>query len=298
LNRDARSAPAWAKAVPAVFVVLWSSGFIGCKAGLMDAGPFTFLFLRFGLSAMLLFVIAWLVGARWPATPREIGHIVVAGILLHATYLGPNFYAVSRGVPVGINALVGALQPLLTAFLANRFLGERVGPLQWLGLTLGLAGIVMVLFDKLAFDLALWPEFLGTIGALVSITVGTLYQRDRCPNMDLRSGTAIQFAAATLVIALPLAAFEGWQVDWTPRFGIALGYLVAMSITIYAMLIWLFRHGAATRVATLFYLVPPVTSTAAWILFGEQLGVLALAGMAVTVAGVALAARKPRAPTL
>ena len=284
--------PAWVPLVPVVFVLLWSSGFVACKAGLVHAGPFTMLFLRFLLAGVVIGALAALLRAPWPGSRREVGHIVVAGILLHATYLGPNFYAVSRGVPVGINALVGALQPLLTAVLASRFLGERVRPLQWVGLVLGVAGIAMVVSDRIAFDLALWPEFLGTLVALVSITVGTLYQKHYCPRMDLRSGTAIQFAAATLLTAVPLVLFEGWEVDWTPGFALALGYLVVLSIALYAILIWLFRRGAATRVASLFYLVPPVTSAATWLVFGEQLGALALAGMAVTVIAVALATRK------
>lgn len=273
-------------------MLLWSSGFVACKAGLVDAGPFTLLFLRFALAAAVLAAIAALARAPWPTGRRELLHVVVAGILMHATYLGPNFYAVSRGVPVGINALVGALQPLLTAVLASRFLGERVGPLQWTGLVLGVGGIAMVVSDRIAFDPELWPEFLGTLVALVSITVGTLYQKHYCPRMDLRSGTAIQLAAAALVVGLPLALFEGWQVEWTADFGLALGWLVALSAALYAILIWLFRRGAATRVASLFYLVPPVTSTATWLFFGERLGALALAGMAVTVVAVALATRK------
>lgn len=287
-----RPEPGWVPLVPVVFVVLWSSGFLACKAALVDSGPFTLLLLRFGLAGVLMAAIAAAFRAPWPATRREALHIVVAGILMHATYLGPNFYAVSRGVPVGINALVGALQPLLTAVLASRFLGERVGPLQWAGLLLGIGGIVMVVFDRIAFDLALWPEFLGTLVALVSITVGTLYQKHFCPRMDLRSGPALQFAASTAVVALPVLLIEGWQVRWTGSFALALGWLVLLSATIYAILIWLFRRGASTRVASLFFLVPPVTSAAAWLLFGERLGPLAFAGMVVTVVAVALATRK------
>lgn len=284
--------PAWVPLVPVVFVVLWSSGFVACKAALVDSGPFTLLFLRFLLAAAVMAAIAVLWRAPWPASRREAGHVVVAGILMHALYLGPNFYAVSRGVPVGMNALVGALQPLLTAVLASRFMGERVGPLQWVGLLLGIAGIAMVVFDKIAFDLALWPEFLGTLVALVSITVGTLYQKHFCPRMDLRSGPAIQFAAATVVTAVPLLLFEQWRAEWTLNFAVSLGWLVALSGTIYGILIWLFRRGAATRVASLFFLVPPVTSASTWLVFGERLGPLALAGMVVTVVAVALASRK------
>jgi len=284
--------PGWVPFVPVAFVLLWSSGFIACKAGLVDAGPMTFLFLRFLAATAVMAVIAWLWKAPWPADMREAGHVVVAGVLMHALYLGPNFYAVSRGVPVGMNALVGALQPLLTAVLASRFMGERVGPLQWTGLVLGIGGIAMVVFDKIAFDLALWPEFLGTLVALASITVGTLYQKHFCPRMDLRSGPALQFAASTVLIALPLALLEGWQVEWTGNFIASLTWLVVLSGTIYAILIWLFRRGAATRVASLFFLVPPVTSAATWLAFGERLGPLALSGMAVTVVAVALATRK------
>jgi drug/metabolite transporter (DMT)-like permease len=284
--------PGWVPLVPVVFVVLWSSGFVACKAALVDSGPFTLLVLRFGLAAVMMAAVAAMFGAPWPATRREALHVVVAGILMHATYLGPNFYAVSRGVPVGMNALVGALQPLLTAVLASRFMGERVAPLQWTGLVLGIGGIAMVVFDRIAFDLALWPEFVGTLVALVSITVGTLYQKHFCPRMDLRSGPALQFGAATLVVAVPLLLFEGWQVRWTPGFGLALAWLVLLSGTIYAILIWLFRRGASTRVASLFFLVPPVTSAATWAIFDERLGPLALAGMAVTVVAVALATRK------
>jgi drug/metabolite transporter (DMT)-like permease len=284
--------PRWVPLVPVAFVLLWSSGFVACKAGLADAGPMTFLFLRFAAAAAVMAVIAWLWRAPWPATRREALHVVAAGILMHATYLGPNFYAVSQGVPVGMNALVGALQPLLTAVLASRFMGERVGPLQWAGLVLGIGGIAMVVFDRVAFDLALWPEFVGTLAALVSITVGTLYQKHFCPRMDLRSGPAIQFAAATAVIAVPLALFEGWQVEWTGNFVASLAWLVVLSGTLYAILIWLFRRGAATRVASLFFLVPPVTSAATWAFFGERLGLLALAGMVVTVVAVALATRR------
>lgn len=284
--------PGWVPLVPVVFVLLWSSGFLACKAGLVDAGPMTFLFLRFLAAAAVMAMVAWLWKAPWPADAREAGHVVVAGVLMHALYLGPNFYAVSRGVPVGMNALVGALQPLLTAVLASRFMGERVGPLQWMGLLLGIGGIVMVVFDRIAFDRALWPEFLGTLAALVSITVGTLYQKQFCLRMDLRSGPAIQFAAATVVIAVPLALLEGWNVRWTQGFAASLGWLVILSGTIYAILIWLFRRGAATRVASLFLLVPPVTSAATWLLFGERLGPLALAGVVVTVVAVALATRK------
>jgi drug/metabolite transporter (DMT)-like permease len=282
----------WVPWVPVVFVALWSSGFLACKAALADSGPFTLLVLRFGLAAVTLAAVAVLWRAPWPASRREAMHVVVAGVLMHAIYLGPNFYAVSRGVPVGINALVGALQPLLTAVLASRFLGEAVRPLQWAGLVLGVAGIAMVVFDRIAFDAALWPEFVGTLAALVSITVGTLYQKHFCPRMDLRSGPALQFAAATAVVAVPMLLFEGWQVEWTASFAGALAWLVLLSATLYGILIWLFRRGAATRVASLFFLVPPVTSAAAWWLFGDRLGPLALAGMAVTVVAVALAMRK------
>ncbi|MEO7403784.1 MAG: DMT family transporter [Burkholderiales bacterium] len=276
---------------PALFLALWTTGFIGCKAGIAHSSATAFLGLRFALAAVVLTLVAMAMRAPWPRSAAEYARLAIAGVLIHAAYLGPNYYAASVGFPVGITALIGALQPLLTAVLANRFLGEQVSRKQWIGLLVGLAGIVMVLEDRIAFDSRLWFEALLVGAGLVSLTVGTLYQRSRCGFQDLRTGAAVQLASAALVMGAATAIVP-YRVEWTPTFVGALGWLIVVSAVTYAIMHVLFLRGAAARVASLFYLVPPMTSLVLYIFFDERLGVLALAGMALTIAGVALAMRK------
>lgn len=274
---------------PALFVMLWSTGFIGAKLGLPYAEPFTFLALRMVVATALLLALAGLIRAPWPTDWNEVGHIAVAGLLVHAGYLGGVFSAIHAGLPAGITALIVGTQPLLTAALAGRFLGERVSARQWAGLGLGLAGIALVVGSKLTT---------GTIGAfgigcalaaLFSITLGTLYQKRHCAHMDLRSGGVIQYAVTGAVLWLLALAFESMQVRWTGEFVFALTWLVlVLSVGAVGLLYTLIRLGAAARVASLFYLTPPLTALLAYALFGEVLAPLALLGMGVTVAGVAL----------
>lgn len=278
--------------MPALFVLLWASGFVACKATVAHANGTSVLALRFSLAALVLLAYSFAVRAAWPRSAREWGHLLVAGTLIHATYLGPNFWAAGRGFPVGLTSLIGALQPLLTAILASGFMHETVSRRQWIGLGLGFAGIVMVLDDRIAFD---WshPLELAAVGVgLVSLTVGTLYQKRFCGFQDLRSGPAIQLAVGACVVSLGLVFVEPFTVEWTTQFTVGLAWLVILSATIYGMMAFLFRRGAASRVASLFYLVPPITSLVLWLGFGERLGPLAIAGLFVTVAGVALATRK------
>ena len=280
------------KAIPFAFVLLWSSGFIAAKAGLAHIEPFTFLLVRFGLAALLLGLIALLLRVPWPTDRGLLAHLIVAGALIHASYLGPNFWGASRGFPVGITALIGATQPILTALLAGRFLGERVGALQWTGLVVGFAGVVMVLADRIAFDRSLWVELIGVICGTVSLTVGTLYQKRFCARMNMFSGTVVQLATATaLMLALALA-FETLRIDAHPVAYVSIAWLVVLSVAIYMTMHLLFLRGAAARVASLFYLVPPITSTVLVMFFDEALGPLAIVGMAVAIVGVALATRK------
>lgn len=280
-----------------VFLATWGSGFIACKAGLYHAEPLTYLLLRFAAATVLLALIALATRAPWPTGGRQVLHLCIAGVLVHAVYLGPNFVAASRGFPVGVTALIGALQPLLTAVVASRFFGERVSRAQWAGLAIGLAGIVMVLSDKIAFD---WgqPFELVLVGAgIVSLTLGTLYQKYYCGWMDLRTGTVVQTGAASVVMLAGVFAFESFGVRWTPVFVGALGWLIVLSLVTYGLMHVLFQRGAASQVASMFYLVPPFTSTILYLFFDEQLGWLAIAGIAVTVGGVAMAAhRRPDAP--
>ena len=285
-------APRAAALFPPLFVVLWSTGFIAAKYGLPYAPPLTFLLIRFACVAALMTVVALATRAAWPGSPAQVGHVAVAALLVHGGYLGGVFVAIAHGMPAGTSAMLVGLQPLLTVLIARQWLGERVVPRQWAGLMLGLAGVWFVVRHKVDFsgDLAgLAPIAV----ALAAISVGTLYQKRFCSSVDLRSGAAIQFTACTLVY-LPLAYFAGERaVEWTAPFVFALTWSVlVLSVGAISLLYWLLRHGGAAQTARLFYLVPPVTAAMAFVLFGERLDALALAGMALIAVGVAMA--RPR----
>jgi drug/metabolite transporter (DMT)-like permease len=290
------------RAIPGVFVLLWSTGFIGARLVLPHSEPFTFLGLRFGLTVVLLVPIALILKAKWPRDPRMIGHIAFAGVLVHAAYLGGVFSAIKLGMPAGLAALIAGLQPILTAALAIPFLGERVSHRQWLGFVLGFVGVVTVLADKLAPQAdTLFQGFgLGAVAcagvAVLAITISTLYQKRYCQGVDLTSASAIQFAAATLA-TLPFAlVLETREIEWTGAFIAGLVWLVVvLSVGAVTLLMILIRRGAAGRVASLFYLVPPVTALVAWLMFDERLGALALLGMGIAVGGVALVVLPNRA---
>ena len=281
--------------IPALFVLLWSTGFIGARLGLPYAGPLTFLSLRYGLAAGLLTVIALLMRAPWPRRPSDIVHYAVAGLLVHGVYLGGVFVGISLGVEAGLSALIVSLQPLLVAAFAGVLLGERVSARQWLGLALGFTGVALILFHKLGRGLSDALGGLACIAALLGITLGTLYQKRYCTGMDLRTGTAIQFAAAGLATAPLALLFEHGRVVWSGEFLFALLWLVlVLSLGAVSLLYVLIRRGAAASVSSLFFLVPPCTALIAWPLFGERLGPAALLGMALALAGVMLAARPAR----
>lgn len=285
----------WASIAPALFVVLWSSGFIGAKYGLPYAEPLTFLLWRFVLVSVLLALLAWFTHARWPKSARETGHVAVAGLLVHGCYLAGVFVAIHQGVSAGTMALIAGLQPALTAAAAGPLLGERVRPRQWIGLALGLAGVALVVQERVGASVATPTGYALAFLALFAITAGTLYQKRFCADMDLRSGGVIQFAAAAVAMALLAPLFETLRVQWTGEFLFALGWLVVvLSLGAISLLYVLIRHGEAARVASLFYLVPPVTALMAYAIFGERLGLLALAGMVITVVGVALVVTRSR----
>ncbi|HSE76930.1 MAG TPA: DMT family transporter [Alphaproteobacteria bacterium] len=277
---------------PAIFVVLWATGFIAGKAGLPFAPPLTFLALRFGVVTLLMLAVVALVRAPWPRSWAAVGHIAVVGLLMHGAYLGGVFTSLDRGLPAGLSALIVGIQPLLTATMVGPLLGERVNARQWLGLGLGLAGVAMVLADKLAFDRGTFGAVMLSVLALLGITAGTLYQKRFSAHADMRTGAVIQYAAAGAIM-LPLAvSLEQMQVDWTWQFIAALTWLsVVLSLGAVSLLYWLIRHGAAAKVASLFYLVPPFAALFAWLLLGETLGPAALAGMAIAAVGVAMVQR-------
>jgi drug/metabolite transporter (DMT)-like permease len=279
--------------IGALFVVLWSTGFIGAKLGLPYAEPLTFLVLRMALVAALLALVALTTHAPWPKSARELKHIVIAGLLVHGGYLSGVFSAIHQGLSAGIVALIVGLQPLLTALAAVVLLGERPTPRQWLGLALGLVGVALVVARGLggasfhATGIALASFALG------SITAGTIYQKRFVAATDFRSGGAIQYTATGIVL-LPIAATtETMRITWSGEFVFALAWLVlVLTVGAVSLLYVLIKRGRATEVASLFYLTPPMTAVMAYALFGETLSATALVGMVVAVVGVALVLRR------
>ncbi|MCE0758919.1 DMT family transporter [Marinobacter sp. G11] len=278
--------------VPALFVWLWSTGFIGAKYGLPFAEPFTLLLLRMLLTLIPLAVLALVMKSRWPGW-RGAGHLAVTGLLVQGTYLGGVFYAIDQGMPSGLVSLIVGLQPLVTALAAVLLLRETVAGRQWSGLVMGLVGVALVLAEKLGEDSSgagFSPVTLFWAGlSLVGISLGTVYQKRFGTGVDLISGTMIQYTAAAALFALGAFTLETREIQWSLQFSLALGWLVfGLSVSAILILMWLIRRGAASQVASLFYLVPPVTALEAFILFDERLGPMAIAGGVVAVAGVAL----------
>ena len=272
-------------AFPGLFVLLWSTGFIGAKLGLPYADPLIFLELRFLFVLAILLPLCWVFKAPWPS-PRRALQMAVSGGLLQAGYLGGVFASLHHGMPAGVSALVTGMQPVLTAVLGSWLLRETVNPRQWLGFFLGMAGVLLVVGDRIVVE-HLGAGAVGlSVFALLSITLGTLWQKRHGAGVDLRTGAAIQFLAAAVILA-PFAMLEGGEVRWTGEFVFALGWLVlVLSFGAIFLLLTLIRRGRATQVSSLFYLVPPTTALIAWPLFGETYSLSAAAGMALAMLAV------------
>ena len=278
-------------AAPLLFVLLWSTGFIGARYGLPYIEPMTFLAVRMAFVVGVMATIALTAGARWPRG-AEVGHSLAAGAMVHGLYLGGVFTAISQGVPAGISALIPGLQPILTSTLANRFMGEKVSRLQWLGLVLGLIGVLMVLHERRLVAEGSVLGWAASFVSLIGITLGTLYQKRYCGKIDWRTGNTIQYAGACVLFGLCAFAFETRVIHWTGELVFAIAWLVfVLSIAAVALMYWLIRRSAATSFASLFYLVPAVTAFFAYVLFGEKLDALSVTGIAVCAAGVMLANR-------
>ena len=277
------------RSAPLLFVLLWSTGFIGAKFGLPHAEPLSFLLVRYLLVIALMTLVALATRAPWPRDARQWLHIGVSGLLVHAVYLGGVFVSISKGLPAGVASLVVGIQPLLTAVGAGWLLNEAVLARQWAGLVLGFVGVALVVSGKLgtAFGLdALWPA----LAALAGITAGTLYQKRFCPSFDWRTGAIAQFLPTAVVTAAVVGLTGSYRVDWVPDFMFALAWLVlVLSLGAVSLLNMLIRRGSAVNLASLFYLVPPCTALIAWLLFDERLAGMALVGMALAVWGVYLA---------
>ena len=289
MNRDHENLAA--RAAPAIFVVLWSTGFVATKYVVNNADPLTYLAIRMALVVVLMAGVVAIARPRWP---DRIGifHSAVAGILVHGFYLGGTAIAIAHSIPAGLSALIPGLQPILTSTIANRWLGERVTPIQWAGLLLGLAGVVLILHNRPMSGDAGWG-WLASAVSLISITLGTLYQRRYCNAIDWRAGNLVQYITVTIFFGLGAWLFENNVVRWTTEFVLALSWLVVMlSIGSIGLLYWLIRRSAATSVASLFYLVPAVTALMAYVLFGEQLDAIAIVGMTACAAAVFLVNRR------
>jgi drug/metabolite transporter (DMT)-like permease len=286
---DNGAARLWLQAMPGLFVLLWSTGFVSAKYGLPYAEPLTFLLLRLVLVVALMLPLALAMRAAWPANAAQGLHVALVGVLMQGGYLAGVFCSIHLGMSAGVSAIIVGIQPILTAFASAPLFGERLRMRQWWGLFLGFGGVLLVALGRSALS-GITPATLAlSVLALVCITAGTLYQKRYCGAVDLRTGSVIQFSAAGLVL-LPFAlAFETMQVRWTREFMLTLTWLVlVLSIGAISLLYVLIRKGAATKVASLFYLVPPVTALMAYAVFGETLSALALAGMALAAIGVAL----------
>lgn len=271
--------------IPAIFVLIWSSGFIIARFGMPHSEPMTFLFLRFVGVLLVMVPIVLVVRPVWPTWP-QIRHISLAGLLLQAGYLGGVWAAVRHGMSAGLVALMMGLQPILTAWL-SALVQERISVRQWAGLALGFGGVGLVVWTKLSLaSLSLVSLSLALVG-LVSITAGTLYQKRFCPDFDLRAGSVIQFAVSGVACLPFIMLFESGDIQWHPELiGALIWAIFGLSIGGISLLFLMIRRGAATEVTSLLYLTPPTTALMAWMLFAEPITLEMVLGTLLTVIGV------------
>jgi drug/metabolite transporter (DMT)-like permease len=283
------------RAMPWVFVFIWSTGFVVARLGMPEAPPLTFLSIRYALSVLCFGVWIALSRAAWPRGRMQWFHLCVIGMLIQAGYLGGVWAAIKSGAGAGTVALLVGLQPMLTALWLTARSGDdkhhAVTPVQWLGLLLGLAGLVLVVWRKLGIGEVTGANLALTLFALLSITVGTLYQKRHLAPCDVRTASFVQMLAA-FAVTLPLALFETEAVHWSPAFIGAMAWSVlALTLGGSSLLYLLIQRGAATQVTSLMYMVPPCTAVMAWLIFDETLSVTMMSGMLLTAAGVALVVR-------
>ncbi|MBZ9749865.1 DMT family transporter [Deinococcus sp. HMF7604] len=297
MNSAPRLKTALLGAAPLVFVLLWSTGFLGTKGAARNADPFAFLSVRFVLAALLMALLTAALRAPWP-TPAQARRAAVTGLLLHAGYLGGVTVAIHLGLPAGVTSVLVGLQPLLTALLSAPVLGEVVTARQWSGLGLGFVGVLLVVVGRPVGTGSLSAGALLAAGiALACTTAGTLYQRRYGAGMPLLGGTTVQYLASALLTGLILLAQGGGTIHWNTEFILSLTWLVlVLSVGAILLLMRLLRDLPAAQVGSLFYLVPPLAVLEAFVLYGERLSLWSLAGLGLCVAGVALAATQPAGP--
>jgi len=282
---------------PIVFVLLWSTGFVGAKYILPFAEPFVFLTIRYAVATVLLVVIAKAIGESLSLTRNQVWQSISVGVFLQVIYIGGVFYAVHLGVPAGITSAIVSLQPIVVSVLAVKFLGEKIRWVQAGGLILGLLGVSLLLLPKV-FSGDFSPNFSG-VGilscflALSGTTAGYLLQKKSGTDIPFLPGTAVQFAAATVIFALAATFTEEWKVEVTTEFLLALAWIViALSIGSIFLLFYLLKHDSASSVSSLYYLVPPLTAIEAFVLFREKISPIGLFGMALAALGTILVTRK------
>lgn len=291
-----RPAPAWMAAAPYLFVLMWATGFIVARLSASHVEPLSFLSIRFAIAGLCMAAIANVTGARWPGR-RQAAHAAVAGAFLHGGYLGPLYWAVTHGMPAGVSALIVGLQPLITAILAARLVGEAITLRHWLGLATGILGVGLVVIPRLTLahlgGITPLTTLVTVLGA-ISISLGTVYQKRYATALDLASGGVWQYAGATAVVLSGALLTERFGFDGSHQAWFALGWsVVVLSIAAILLLMLLIRHGEVSRVSGLIFLVPAVTSAIAYVLFGETLTPVQVLGMAVSAAAVVIVTRKP-----
>ncbi|PKO77013.1 MAG: EamA family transporter [Betaproteobacteria bacterium HGW-Betaproteobacteria-15] len=289
---------AWLRAMPWVFVLIWSTGFIVARYGMPHAPPMKFLAVRYALS--ILCFLPWIVlaGVKWPSDRRQALHLAVTGVLMHAGYLGGVWAAVKAGMGSGLSSLIVGIQPVLTAIWLTSVGGQHVSRRQWVGLLLGFAGLVLVVSRKFGAggpgDQATWLNLSFAVMALFAITAGTLYQKRFVMPCDVRSANTVQLLAA-LLVTLPLALMESETMRWNAELAGAMAWSVlGLTLGGSSLLYMLIQRGAAALVTSLMYLVPPCTALIAWLLFAEPITAVTLAGTALTAFGVSLVVRPAR----
>jgi drug/metabolite transporter (DMT)-like permease len=295
------SSSAWVRAMPAVFVLIWSTGFIVARYGMPHAPPFSFLGMRYAFSILCFSVWIYFAKVKWPETSKEFFHLGVTGILMHAGYLGGVWAAVKAGMGSGLSALIVGFQPVLTAIWLSTHGASsenKVSQRQWMGLGLGFCGLLLVVWRKLtqgsALDHVNLENLSFAVMALFSITLGTLYQKSFVKPCDVRSANTVQLMAA-LVVTLPLALLESEAVQWTSEFWGAMAWSVlGLTLGGSSLLYMLIQKGAAASVTSLMYLVPPCTAILAWLLFDEPITLVTLMGIALTAWGVSWVVRVPK----
>ncbi len=280
------------------FVTVWGAGFVASRIALQYAAPFSYIGVRYAI-AFAVAMLAFGLRATWPATPALWAHVAVAGLLSHAGYLGGSHYAQAWGLSAGVTALVLALQPLMTAVVMAGWLHERLSARQMLGVAVGLAGVALVVAQGVEGGPVPVGSLLVVLWALVCVTAGTLYQRQFCAGVDLRSAVCIHFAA-TAALMLPLgAAVEGFRVEWNAQIAGSLAYHVVLaSIGAYSIFHVLLRRGQATAVTSLLYLTPPVAALCEWLVFGVAPTLVMWTGMVVACVGVAMVTRRGASPVV